>query len=338
MEKLSFLVQDNIESPMRLDTYIALQDTTYTRTALKQRLSSLTVDGTPCKLSHKVHTGEHIELCLNELFSTVEPEKLDLDIIYEDDDVCVIDKPSGMLTHPTSYIAKGTLLNGLLYHCNKSALPWDANAFEDSMVQRNYIVHRLDRDTSGVIITAKTDSALQFLLKQFAERYKIATGQITKTSPYPLIKEYIAILHGVPAVLQGEIVTKIVREPGIRKRFVAKELTSEKGRYAKTEYKIIKSILDYSLARFTLVTGRTHQLRVHAKYLKAPIVFDKIYGTKEDATSPLYTLKDSGKLMLHSRMLQIVLPNGKYMRFTAKVPERFKEALSLLKASLQNHS
>jgi len=228
-------------------------------------------------------------------------ENIPLDIIFENENVTVVNKKQGMVTHPAAGNWTGTLVHALLWHWKNTTAPGNL---------RPGIVHRLDKDTSGLIITARNPETETWLQEQF---------RLRKVS-----KVYAAILKGIPPKKQGEVKTQIVRDSKNRKRFTWTDDTS-KGRFAHTSYSVIKVYGSYSLVLFKLHTGRTHQIRVHSKFLGCPILGDPIYGKKD-------SLFVDATLMLHARTLKIQLPgSSKYSRFDAPIPIRFKKVIKKLK-------
>ena len=302
MAELSLTVGDIAGNGMRLDRYCALYASGISRSRLKNGVISILINGKPSKLSKLVHPADSVLIVWEDpVPADITGEELPLDILYEDETVTVINKKQGMVTHPGAGNWTGTLVNALLWH-------WKAVAPEGN--QRPGIVHRLDKDTSGVIITARTPEAETWLQEQF---------RLRKTK-----KVYAAILSGIPRAREGTISTQITRDPKNRKRFTWSD-NPAKGKTALTAYRVIGTYGTYSLVLFRLHTGRTHQIRVHSKYLGCPILGDPIYG-KKDALFPDATL------MLHARMLRIMLPGGKVpSRFMAPIPRRFKKVIRTLK-------
>lgn len=304
---------------MRLDSYIAMLPDGMNRSKLKSGVTEIMLNGNRAKLSAKVGAGDQIDIEWEDNIPTdIVPEDIPLDIIYEDKDVTVVNKKQGMVTHPASGNWTGTLVNALLYHWGRTAIPQETNLSASQMLsqRRPGIVHRLDKDTSGVIITAKNRNAEEWLQKQFKDR--------------KLGKIYIAIVTGAPPKANGEIKTQIIRDPKDRKRFRAVTNTGS-GKFAHTLYKHIASYGTYSLVALKLKTGRTHQIRVHLKYLGCPILGDPLYGRKTTGT-----IFEGATLMLHAYMLKIRLPNKKkYTVFKANTPVRFKKVLRVLH---QNYS
>ena len=302
-------------SSIRLDKFIAQTFPEMNRSKLKSGVTEIFLNGKNAKLAAKVKPGDKVEISWEDSVpEDIEPENIPLDIIYEDSNVTVVNKKQGMVTHPAAGNWSGTLVNALLYHWGKEKIKnSDSGAPAEILARRRPgIVHRLDKDTSGIIITAKNRSSEEFLQKQFLDHKKI-------------IKEYICICCGHPKVLAGKIETQIIRDPKNRKRFKAVTGTKE-GKYACTIYKCFATYGPFSLFRVRIKTGRTHQIRVHMKYLGCPIMGDPIYGNFLKG-SPF----ENVSLMLHSYLLKIRIPGSEEKKlFKAKVPLRFKKVLRTL--------
>ena len=308
MSVFSVIVDDSVCEPMRLDAYIAKIDGGMSRSRLKTVAQTILLNGTPSKLSKNVKAGDKIEITwVDPKPENLEPEDIPLEVIFENERVTVVNKKQGMVVHPAAGNWKGTLVNALLFHWGKSAQSLDGE--ENSPLLRPGIVHRLDKDTSGILITAKDRDALTWLQTQFQSRR--------------VKKEYIAIVVGHPKEPHGSIKTGITRDSRNRKKFTTTDI--DKGKFAHTIYKCVSCYGPYSLMRVKLKTGRTHQIRVHMKYLGCPVLGDPIYG-KHDA------LFDSATLMLHARRLGIRLPDSSdFSVFEAPVPRRFKKVIKTLR-------
>lgn len=298
----------------RLDSYIASLPLQMNRSKLKAGLAQITVNGKPQKVSYKVKPLDDIFIEWHDTVpNDIEPEDIPLDILYEDENVCVVNKAQGMVTHPALSHWSGTLVNALLFHWQKEkivGIHHIAAQAEKEATMRPGIVHRLDKDTSGVIITAKNRAAEEWLQQQF----------VTRNS---LVKEYIAICQGRPPAKCGRIKTRIIRDPQNRQRFKAVENTTA-GKYAESAYSCIACYGGYSLMRVRIKTGRTHQIRVHLKFIQCPILGDALYGKKD-------TLFKDVTLMLHARLLAIRLPQSETTStFYAPTPERFLKVLAAL--------
>jgi 23S rRNA pseudouridine1911/1915/1917 synthase len=298
---------------IRLDKYIGSLPNGMNRSKLKAGVSEILVNGKNEKISFKIKAGDRIDIEWEDnIPDNIQPENIPLDIIYEDDNITVINKKQGMVTHPASGNWTGTLVNALLYHWGRASVVQikKGNTSEILAMRRPGIVHRLDKDTSGVIITAKNRDAEEWLQAQF--------------KLHKLRKEYIVIVQGRPPAASGDIRTQIIRDPKNRKRYKAVTGTDE-GKSAQTLYHCLACYGNYSLMRIRLKTGRTHQIRVHMKYIGCPVLGDFIYGKKDE-------LFPDATLMLHARELIIRLPGNKKFRvFRADVPERFRAVIRVLK-------
>ncbi len=297
----------------RLDKYIASLPNGMNRSKLKSGLTEILVNGKKQKVSYKVKALDQIDIEWEDnVPDDIVPENIPLDIIYEDENVTVVNKRQGMVTHPACGNWTGTLVNALLFHWGRESIKdsKDGSPAEILAKRRPGIVHRLDKDTSGIIITAKNRDSEEWLQNQFRNHKS-------------LVKEYICICIGRPQHQHGIIDTYIVRDPKDRKRFKAVTDT-DSGKRAISFYRCIACYGDYSLMRVRIATGRTHQIRVHMKYLNCPILGDKTY-TKVDKRFPNATL------MLHSKMLAITLPGDKERTvFKTKTPERFLAVMKIL--------
>ena len=283
----------------RLDKVCSEIFSDYSRSQIKQLLDggNITVNGKTEKAKYKVKSGDVIRLEEPET-KTLElrPENIPLDIVYEDDDVIVINKPQGMVVHPAPGHDEHTLVNALLYHCPLSTI---------NGTFRPGIVHRIDKDTSGLLMVAKNDKAHRSLAKQLKDKTNI--------------REYVALVHGRIAEDEGTINAPIGRSLKDRK----KQAGVKDGRNAVTHFEVLKRYRDYTLVKCILETGRTHQIRVHMKYIGHPLVGDPLYGPKK-------TIKGNGQF-LHAGKLGFVHPTtGKLLIFEAPLPKIFQECLEKL--------
>ncbi len=283
----------------RLDKVCSELFPDYSRSQIKQLLDggNITVNGKNEKAKYKVKPGDVIRLEEPET-KTLElrPEDIPLDIVYEDDDVIVVNKPQGMVVHPAPGHDEHTLVNALLYHCPLSTI---------NGTFRPGIVHRIDKDTSGLLMVAKNDKAHRSLAKQLKDKTNI--------------REYVALVHGRIAEDEGTINAPIGRSLKDRK----KQAVVRDGRNAVTHFEVLKRYRDYTLVKCILETGRTHQIRVHMKYIGHPLVGDPLYGPKK-------TIKGNGQF-LHAGKLGFVHPTtGKLLVFEAPLPEIFQECLENL--------
>jgi 23S rRNA pseudouridine1911/1915/1917 synthase len=301
MPSYSGAVEQDIPRGFRLDRYVAEHLKLLTRSQLKTRALEVRLNGKPVKLSRPVKGGDTLELCWAppEPVDLI-PEDIPLEILYEDERVVVINKAQGMVVHPGAGNPAGTLANALLYR--RLLRGGGGEGF------RPGIVHRLDKDTSGVIIAAYDEGALAFLSDQFKAR------KVRKT--------YAALIRGSLKNKRGIIETRISRDNRDRKRFA---VSSEKGKIAVTAYRLIRSWGNYSLLLLRPKTGRTHQLRVHLRYLDCPILGDPIYGSPD----PHFP---GASLMLHAKLLSLTLPGtGELRTFRTPLPPRFRELIRRLR-------
>ncbi len=279
----------------RIDKYICETLKLFTRSQIKNRNVTVMVNGRKVKLSRKVTEGDTVEVFYDPPVSIdIDPEEVDLDIIFENRDVIVLNKPQGMVVHPAPGNYHGTMVQGLMFYLGNLS-----RIFPGEPV-RPGVVHRLDKDTSGVIIAAKHPEALEFLSRQFRE----------KTT----VKKYIAVVKGRMDRSSGRIETFIARDSRDRKKFAVYE---NSGKKAVTEFFILERLENMSLVMLVPHTGRTHQLRVHMSSVGHPIVGDPVYGRMSGSFRDF-------TLMLHALTLEIVLPGETVPRkFTAPVPDRF---------------
>ncbi len=314
MPYINCTVPLSFDGEVRLDKYIASLPDGINRSRLKSGVITILVNGKKEKVSRKVKAGDLIDIEYEDnVPDDIEPENIPLDILYEDENVCVVNKKQGMVTHPALGNWSGTLVNALLFHWGRLSFPElkDAPPSEILKNRRPGIVHRLDKETSGVMITAKNRETEEFLSLQFRCHKNI-------------VKEYIAICKGRPPSKKGVIKTGIIRDPKDRKKFKAVSNTEE-GKKAETFYRCVSCYGEYSLLRLRITTGRTHQIRVHLKYINCPVLGDGLYG-KQDKKFPKATL------MLNSRLLKIRIPGEKEpLVFKSPTPERFLCVMKRLK-------
>ena len=225
------------------------------------------------------------------------PEDIPLDIVYEDGDLLVVNKPKGMVVHPAAGNEKGTLVNALLFHCGSSLSGIGG-------VMRPGIVHRIDKDTSGLLIVAKNDNAHNILAEQIKE--------------HSFTREYEAVVYGKVKNDKGTINAPIGRHPIKRKQMA---VTAVGGRDATTHYEVLNRSEKFTYVRLRLETGRTHQIRVHMSYIGYPLAGDDVYGPKK-------VIKELGGQCLHARKIGFIHPTTKeYMEFTSCLPDYFKAFL-----------
>lgn len=301
MSNISFLVDDK-DIDKRLDIYISDKLEGKSRSYIQNLIKS----GNVCvfnkvkKSNYKLKLKDEINIEIPESEElNVNPENIPLDILYEDKDVIVVNKPQGMVVHPAPGNYNGTLVNALLYHCK------DLSGING--VLRPGIVHRIDKDTSGVLVVAKNDLAHNSLAAQLKE--------------HSMNRIYNALVEGRIREDSGTIDKPLARDPKER----IKIAVVRDGRRAVTHYKVIERYNSNTFIECKLETGRTHQIRVHMAYLGHPLVGDPVYGYKKQK------FKLQGQ-MLHARVLGFVHPTtGEYMEFSAELPEYFKNIIEILK-------
>ncbi|MDR3600612.1 MAG: RluA family pseudouridine synthase [Desulfosporosinus sp.] len=259
------------------------------------------VNGFPKKANYKVRQGDKIEVespILRE--STTEPENIPLHILYEDEDVLVVNKPQGMVVHPAPGAWTGTMVNALLFHCH--------NLSGINGVLRPGIVHRIDKDTSGILVVAKNDIAHQGLAVQLKE--------------HTMARKYLALVHGVVLEPSGTVDAPIGRDPSDRKKMA---VVMHHSKSAVTHYTVLERFSDTSYLEVRLETGRTHQIRVHMVYVKHPVLGDPVYGPKRNK----YGLN---RQMLHAAHLGFEHPrSGIWLEFDAPVPKTFATLIEKLR-------
>ncbi len=307
MEKTAYIVSPE-NSHERLDSFISAFKSglsrSYVQKLIKQGL--VAVNAKIEKASYKLKNGDRIDLAVpDEPEDMLIPEDLPLDIIYEDEYIIVVNKPPQMVVHPGAGNKGGTLINALLFRCGKLA--------SIGAPLRPGVVHRLDRDTSGIIVVAKDDTAYLNLCKQFQER--------------KVEKFYLALLYGSLKKDRGEISAAIGRAISDRKKMSTK---TRKGKEAVTRFEVMKRFKSATLVKVKIITGRTHQIRVHFSASGHPVLGDKTYGKKTSIKFPQKTIYFN-RQMLHAYNLKFQHPiNGQPLEFTAPMPEDLEEAIKEL--------
>jgi 23S rRNA pseudouridine1911/1915/1917 synthase len=297
-------LQVGAEGGLRLDKFLAAELPDHSRARLQALIKAghLTINGQPViKSSVMLEGGELIELRVPAAASAgLIPEKIPLDIIFENDEVVVVNKPAGMVVHPAAGHATGTLVHAVLAHAP------EIEGIGGEL--RPGLVHRLDKDTSGLILLAKNERAQRFLQTQFQSR------EVQKT--------YIALVDGQPRTVTGRIEAPIGRDPRERKRMAV--VRAEKGRSAVSIYRTIEQFAEHTLLEVDIHTGRTHQIRVHLAFLGTPVVGDLVYG-KRKASLPLK------RHFLHAARLSLIIPGEKEPRhFEAPLPAELQHILDTL--------
>ena len=292
------------DSGLRIDKYLSTVNEQLSRSYIQKLLKSglVLVDGKPVKASYQVDEGDVISLDIPEAVEPeIEPENMDLDILYEDQDVILVNKPKGMVVHPAAGHYSHTLVNGLMHHCKDQLSGING-------VMRPGIVHRIDMDTTGVIIACKNDMAHNSIAAQLKE--------------HSITRRYQAIVHGVLKDDAGTIEGPIGRHPTDRKKM---SINYNNGKSAVTHYKVLKRFRQYTHVECRLETGRTHQIRVHMASIGHPLLGDLVYGPGK---CPIPGLQGQ---TLHAGVLGFIHPRtGKYMEFTAPLPEYFAKLLNTL--------
>lgn len=294
------------EAGQRLDIWLTrlLPDLSRSRIQALIQAGHITREGQPVKEHRKIHTGERFTVVIPPPVDTaVVAEPIPLNILYEDTDLIVLNKPDGLVTHPAAGHLSGTLVNALLHHCT------DLGSIGGE--KRPGIVHRLDRDTSGVLVAAKNERSLNQLVNQFKDR--------------KVRKEYLALVWGCPHPAQGTIQTLIGRHTRDRKKMSA---TPKRGRPAVTVYETMEVFPEIALIRLRPETGRTHQIRVHLAHIGHAVVGDTHYGSRtvKHLPAPVH------RQLLHAAALTFDHPTtGKRLTFTAPMPADMAALLAVLR-------
>ena len=294
---------------VRLDAYLAFQIEGWSRARLQRLIDSedVLVNGTPSKASYKLRERDEVEVELSvSLSESFSPENIPIDIVYEDETLLVVNKPAGLVVHPAAGTPSGTLANALAYHFQQ--LP------DGGTGVRPGIVHRLDRDTSGLLVVAKTEAALENLSDQFRDR--------------TVFKSYLALVHGRLATTSGRIDQPLARDRGNRTRMAV----VRGGRNALTLYRVRRAFQRFTLLDVELKTGRTHQIRVHLAWLKHPVVGDETYGSGRDNTIQDARLRAQIRNLnghfLHAEKLAFTHPEtGELIKFESPLPAELSEVL-----------
>jgi 23S rRNA pseudouridine1911/1915/1917 synthase len=300
MEKMEHIILEDQKGD-RIDKAVSSLEEEWSRTQVQQWIKDgqVLVNGIPVKTNYKCSLNDKIEITIPEPeILDVLPEEMDLDIYYEDKDVLVVNKPRGMVVHPAPGHTTGTLVNGLMAHCK------DLSGING--VMRPGIVHRIDKDTSGLLMVAKNDMAHESLVNQLVKK--------------TVTRKYKAIVHGVIPHDFGTIDAPLGRDPKERQSMTV----VDDGKHAVTHFHVLERFKDFTLVECQLETGRTHQIRVHMKYIGYPLAGDPKYGPKK-------TLDIDGQA-LHAGILGFTHPrSGEYMEFEAPLPAEFIRLLEQLR-------
>lgn len=290
---------------LRIDKYL-INELDYSRSKIQRMINSnnILVNNNPIKTSYNLHIGD--EITINEEYNEVleiKPENIPLDIYYEDEYLLVVNKPSGMVVHPAAGNYEKTLVNALMYHCNNNLSNVNGEI-------RPGIVHRIDKDTSGLLLVAKNDEVHNDLAKQIADK--------------TVTRKYVALVQGVIAEDTATIDAPIGRDVNDRKKMA---VTDKNAKDAITHLRVLKRYEKSTLIECNLETGRTHQIRVHLNYIGHPIVNDPVYGYKK------LDDKEFGQ-MLHAKTIGFIHPiTKKYLEFTSNPPKCFEKILDQYKES-----
>ncbi|MDO4300917.1 MAG: RluA family pseudouridine synthase [Clostridia bacterium] len=288
----------------RIDHYLNEELEDLSRSALQKLIDNgnITVNGKAVNKNYKLRKGDTIEAEIPEPEGiNIEAENIPLDILYEDGDLIVVNKPQNMVVHPAPGHYRGTLVNALMYHCGD-------NLSGINGVLRPGIVHRIDKDTSGVLVIAKSDLAHRGLSEQLTE--------------HSMNRIYNAIVYNGFDEDEGTVNTLIGRSQNDRKKMA---VLNSGGRNAVTHYKVIERMGKFTLVELKLETGRTHQIRVHMAHIGHPLLGDSVYGPKKQ----IFNLQGQ---VLHAKVLGFVHPrSGEYMEFSTELPEYFNKLIGLLK-------
>ncbi len=299
MEKLLFVVEKEYEST-RSDVFLANHIDNFSREKLRDVFENggVMIEKIVIKPSRRLKTGEKISVEVPEIIKTnVEAENIPIDIVYQDEDIVIVNKPQGMVVHPAAGNQNATLVNALLYHIDTLS---GING-----VIRPGIVHRIDKDTSGLLVVAKNDKAHKCLASQFAV--------------HSITRRYSAIVHGRMENNEGTIDAPIGRDINNRKAFC---VTPKNSKRAVTHYRVNKVYEDYTHIDISLETGRTHQIRVHMKYIRHPVVGDKLYSYDDK-----YDRMFSGQLLCAYKLGFMHPTSGKYVEFECPLPDSFSVIL-----------
>ena len=304
----NFVVQVS-EAGERLDMFLA-KKTSITRSQIQKFIEkgNVLVGGSTVKPNYKVKANDLLSLIILEgKTEGLVPEPIHLEILYENDHIVVVNKPAGMVVYPSAGHSHGTLMNALLYHCRRLA------AVGGPM--RPGVVHRLDKDTSGLMVIALTDKAYYDLVEQFRER--------------SVYKRYLALIYGNLRKDQGEITLIIGRSESDRKKMSTRV---RRGKAAVTRWKVMERFDNSSLIEVTLGTGRTHQIRVHFASIGHPVLGDRIYGKKTEIEGRGKKKVFFPRQMLHAEILGFTHPaTGEYLKFSASVPGDMTEKIKELR-------
>ena len=299
-----YLITPEDLEPIRIDKYLTEYFSDFTRSRIQKLLEneSVTVGGKPVKSNYKTKEGDVIEVTVPDVIvPDILPEDIPLDIVYEDNDIIIINKPKGMVVHPAPGHYSGTLVNALMYHCGDSLSGING-------VLRPGIVHRIDMNTTGLLVACKNDYAHNYI----AEQLKVHSST----------RKYRAICYNCIKEDEGTVDAPIGRHPTDRKKMA---INNKYGRDAVTHYRVLERFQNFTYVECQLETGRTHQIRVHMSSINHPLLGDDVYGPK----SCPYNLQGQ---TLHAGVLGFIHPTTKeYIEFEAPLPEYFTKLLNIIK-------
>ena len=299
---LNSIVVSDEDELIRIDKYIFEAGFDLTRSRIQSLISdgNVTVNDKPVKANYKVRENDLIKIIIPDAVPVDIPaENIPLNIVYEDDDLLIVNKPKGMVVHPAPGHYTGTLVNALMYHCKDKLSGINGEL-------RPGIVHRIDMDTTGLLVICKNDKAHNFIAEQLKE--------------HSITRKYQAIVYNAFKDEEGTVEGNIGRHPNDRKKMTI----TPNGKEAVTHYKVLKNLGKYTLIECQLETGRTHQIRVHMTSINHPLLGDEVYGPK---TCP-YNLQGQ---VLHAKTLGFIHPTTKeYMEFDSELPEYFQKLIDIL--------
>lgn len=303
MDEIRFEITEEMEEE-RVDKCLAMLIDSLSRSFIQKMIrdGAVLVNGNPVKGSYRVSAEDCVEFTLPKAVEPdIPPEDIPLDILYEDDDVIVVNKPKGMVVHPAAGHYSGTLVNALMYHCGNSLSGING-------ILRPGIVHRIDMDTTGSVIACKNDRSHRLIAAQLKE--------------HSLTRRYHAICHGVLKEDSGTIDKPIGRHPTDRKKMAVND---KNGKTAVTHYRVLRRFAGYTYIECELETGRTHQIRVHLSSIGHPILGDVVYGSRNTP----FRLQGQ---TLHAKTLGFIHPSsGEYLELDAPLPDYFRHLLDILR-------
>ena len=293
------IIAEESDINKRIDVFLSKNLESFSRSYIQDLIKKgkATIGGKTIKANYRLREGDIVALAIPKPEPLeILPENIPLDIVYEDNDVILVNKPKGMVVHPAAGHYSGTLVNALLYHCKD-------NLSGINGVLRPGIVHRIDMDTTGIIIVCKNDNAHQHIAKQLAE--------------HSITRKYVAIVSGNIKEDEGVVDAAIARSKNDRKKMTV----DKDGKRAVTHFKVLERLNNYTYIECVLETGRTHQIRVHMSYIHHPLLGDEVYANKKE------NIKLKGQC-LHAKVLGFIHPStNEYMEFEAPLPEYFNEIL-----------